>query len=435
MKFILLALFLSFKLHATESQKILIKLKPGIDVSKFLEEFDLGKATTYFDNLISIKLESNIDPNLFVERLSKSEKIEFAEIDLKRKRDFGIPTPIKNKKNLSIFNQSFFNDEYAGRLWSFYNSTEFGTDLNLAYLNGLVTPQKDIIVAVVDTGVDYNHDDLKANMWINHNEIPDNNIDDDGNGYVDDIYGIDTLNRDADDKASSDPMDAHYHGTHVAGTIGAVQNNRTGIPGVAPRVKIMAIKTVPSRGDEKDSDVIEALLYAARNGAKVINCSFGKNSVSLGKSLSETIDYIGKNYGTLVVVAAGNNGRDIDKNPIFPASMKNQNIFTIGASQNKGEPAYFSNFGQISVDLFAPGMAIYSTSPRNSYRGLSGTSMAAPFVSGVVALIWSIYPDISLNEIKEVLMKSVDIRIPFRDKANAPGHINVYKALSLLEAH
>src|SRR5690606_38602073 len=142
------------------------------------------------------------------------------------------------------------NDPDVGRIWSFADAPENGVSVNKSYLSPLGVPKAEIVVAVVDTGVDYNHEDLKDVMWINPGEIPGNQIDDDNNGYIDDVHGINTLERNAEGVASGNPMGSHPHGTHVAGTIGAVQNNGVGIAGIASNVKIMAIRAVPDSSDE-----------------------------------------------------------------------------------------------------------------------------------------------------------------------------------------
>jgi len=213
-----------------------------------------------------------------------------------------------------------FNDPKLRKLWHFNNKT--GMSVTKAYDEVINGKGAEVIVAVVDTGVDYNHEDLKEVMWVNSGEIAGNNIDDDGNGYVDDVHGINTLGRDSDGNATGDMKDTHSHGTHVSGIIGAKQNNGVGIAGVASNVRIMGIRTVPNNGDELDVDVVESFLYAAKNGAKIINCSFGKAHNEGGQAVSEAIKHIGETYGTLVIAASGNSSQDIDRRLTYPASFK-----------------------------------------------------------------------------------------------------------------
>ncbi|MCB9093069.1 MAG: S8 family serine peptidase [Halobacteriovoraceae bacterium] len=296
----------------------------------------------------------------------------------------------------------------------------------------------EVIVAVVDTGVDYYHRDLANKMWINKEEIPDNGIDDDENGYIDDVYGINTLVRDDNGLPTTDPFDGQFHGTHVAGIIAAEHNNGEGIGGVSRHAKIMAIRTVPSdQSDETDLDVVDAFLYAAKNGARIINCSFGKKISEGGTIVPEMIQYIYEVYGTLVVAAAGNdsflgNWHDNDTEPTYPASWDNESLVTVASSAITGRLSSFSNTGQISVDLAAPGSDIYSTLPGNDYGRLSGTSMAAPVVSGVLAELLSRFPEMDGLNLKDIIMQTVSKKSTFKEKMMAPGIINLYDSFEVL---
>lgn len=243
-----------------------------------------------------------------------------------------------------------------------------------------VTSSYATIVAVIDSGVDYTHQDLAANMWRNPREIPGNRIDDDRNGFVDDVYGWDFGNRDAD------PMDDHGHGTHVAGTIGAVGNNGVGVAGVAWSCKIMALKFLNSAGSGWTSDAILALNYAVANGARISNNSWGGGGFSQG--LRDAIGAAGAR-SHVFVAAAGNDGRDIDTVPFYPASYPANNIVSVAATARGDVRASFSNYGERSVDIAAPGVSIYSTLPGGRYGYQSGTSMAAPHVTGALALATS----------------------------------------------
>ncbi len=344
-----------------------------------------------------------------------------------------IPTP-KSFFNFNLFENFPFNDPEVNKIWSFLSPEANGVGVNKAYLSPLNIEKQEVIVAVVDTGVDYNHEDLKNMMWVNTEEIPGNGIDDDGNGYVDDIHGIDTLNRNAQGIPSGNPMDDHYHGTHVAGTIAAEQNNKKGIAGIAEKVKMMAIRAVPSNGDETDIDVVESFLYAAKMGARIINCSFGKTHNEGGMIVSEAIDYVGQEYGVLVFAAAGNDSNifskhDIDKNLKYPASFENDALIVIAATQKSGSLASFSNVGKKNVDLAAPGQQVYSTMPNNKYGMLSGTSMASPTAAGVAAEVLSHFPHLTNLELKEILMKTVTNVSKFKGYMVAEGTINLYDAL------
>jgi thermitase len=261
-------------------------------------------------------------------------------------------------------------------------------------------------------------------MWKNENEIEGNGIDDDGNGYIDDIYGIDPLSDD------TDPMASHAHGTHVAGTIAAEQNNRTGIAGIASQVKIMAIRTVPDSSDETDADVVESFLYAAKHGARIINCSFGKRNNEGGMIVNETIDHIGKTYKTLVIAAAGNDyGRDIDSRLVYPASFPSDYLMVVASTTKSGGLSWFSNIGKKNVDVAAPGSGVYSTTPGNSYGNMSGTSMASPTTAGVAAEVLSHFPNLDAVSLKNVLIKSVTKVNSFKDKMVSGGRVDLHNTL------
>lgn len=334
-----------------------------------------------------------------------------------------------------------FNDPEASRVWAFKDAAQNGVSVSKAYSELPNRAAKTVIVAVVDTGVDYKHEDLRGVMWTNKKEIAGNGIDDDQNGYVDDVYGINPLVRGADGVASGDPAPSHAHGTHVSGTIAAEQNNGVGIAGIASHTKIMAIRTVPDAADETDKDVVESYLYAAKNGAKLINCSFGKAVNEGGVIVSEAIKHIGDTYGTLVVAAAGNDSWgpfrwfDIDKNLRYPASYDNEHLLVIAASQSSGGLASFSNVGVVNVDVAAPGQDVYSTMPGNRYGSMSGTSMATPTTVGVAAQILSYYPKLSPLELKDVLMKSVTPVSAFAGRMVTGGRVDLAAALKYAEAN
>ncbi|MEC7181723.1 MAG: S8 family serine peptidase, partial [Bdellovibrionota bacterium] len=200
-----------------------------------------------------------------MEKIFKENKnVDYVEKDFKgNKNKFKNIIPTNQQSFLSEPNTaSFFKDPMAKKQWHLNSSKKYGSSIEEAYKKRIGDKKEEVIVAIVDTGIDYKHEDLINNIWINKNEIPNNQKDDDGNGYIDDYYGINTLVRDSEGKATTDPMDTHGHGTHVAGIIGAVQNNGKGVAGISEKIKLMGIRTVPSRGDEKDVDVIEAFVYA-----------------------------------------------------------------------------------------------------------------------------------------------------------------------------
>jgi subtilisin family serine protease len=325
-----------------------------------------------------------------------------------------------------------FNDPEVGKLWAF--SEKSGLDVLGAYDSLPTHSPEEVIVAVVDTGVDHNHEDLKDVMWVNHAEIPGNGIDDDNNGYIDDIHGINTLVRDSQGRATMNTMASHWHGTHVAGTIAATQNNGIGIAGVTSNVKIMAIRTVPDNADELDSDIVEGFLYAAKMGAKVINCSFGKKENEGGMVVRDTINQISQN-GVLVVVSAGNDSfgpfswANNDVNAKYPASFDSANMLVIASTASNGRLSSFSNIGPKSVHVASPGSNIYSTINGNKYSMASGTSMAAPNAAGVAAMVMGYYPNLKNTTVKKVLMNTTTKVSSFEGKIVSGGRLNLKAAL------
>lgn len=404
--------------------ELIIKMKPG----KALPA--LG-TTAKIQNLFgSVYIIRNENAEALLEKIKNHPDIEYVERN--HTREVELPIPVKNRENQNPPKTlSQFNDPKADKLWSFDDAEYFGISINAAYKLYATTATKTVIVAVVDTGVDYRHEDLKDVMWINQKEIPGNGIDDDKNGYIDDIYGINLLNRDSEGRATGNMMDAHSHGTHVSGTIAAKQNNKIGVAGIASNVRIMGIRAVPNDDDETDVNIAEAFIYAAKNGAKIINCSFGKSSNEGGKLIPETLQYIQDNYGVLIVAASGNSSLDIDKTPTYPASHKNDNLLIVASSTSSNFMSRFSNYGINSVDVAAPGSGIFSTTPNNSYESLSGTSMASPTTAGVAAEVLSHYPNLSPIQLKNVIINSVTKVERFKDKLVSGGRIDLLNALEL----
>lgn len=285
----------------------------------------------------------------------------------------------------------------------------------------LSTGSSAVTVAITDTGVDYRHADLEANMWINSAETPSNGIDDDGNGYVDDVYGINAIT------GSGNPMDDNGHGTHVAGTIGAVGNNSIGVAGVCWNVRLMALKFLDSEGSGDLYDAAAAIEYAVSNGAKVINASWG--SYDSSEVLEAAIQNAGER-GVLFVAAAGNDATNTDATPHYPSSYTLDNLISVAATDDDGALATsFSNFGLTSVDVGAPGVSILSTLPNDTYGSYSGTSMATPHVSGVAALILSYRSSLSVSQLRSTLLGTVTASSSLNGKVATGGVVNAAAAL------
>jgi cell wall-associated protease len=423
--------------------------------------------------------------------------------------------------------------------WTFRNpqtDSLVGIDLYRAYDLLKRRPYRTVVVAVIDNGFDINHEDLKDVIWTNPKEIPGNNIDDDHNGYVDDVHGwnfrsapdgtpadndqlestriyahwkskyegVDStrlsagerkrmrvyreakrdylnnvaagpdstalrydynLNYDASQIIRDHPDDlsehsygspfmnltpALIHGTVVAGVIAANRTNDLGIAGVADHVMIMPIVATTATGDERDKDIANAIRYAVDNGARVISMSFGKR-FSPGKSVVDDAVRYAERKNVLLVHSAGNEGEDYESYPKYPNGSyltggKAKNVITVGWSRWKFDERLahpYSNYGKRSVDIFAPGSDVYSTLPHNLYGSESGSSLSAPLVSGVAALLMSYFPRLSAVQVKDIILRSAfkpeisvnrpgsTEKVPFRTLSVSGGILNAYNAVSM----
>ena len=412
-----------------------------------------------------------------------------------------------------------------------------GISLEKAYqlLKGKVSKQ--VVVAVIDNGIDIDHEDLKNSIWTNTKEIPNNGIDDDHNGYIDDVHGwnfrgakdgtiieneqngatqfyaewknkytnnhADTLSEAGkrqwgiytkakkqylEKLNSKDSVDVEFayninynssklikndagntnnryygspyiklsknlsHGTHVAGIIAAERNNKIGIDGIADNVLIMPVVATTAVGDERDKDIANAIRYAVDNGARIINMSFSKTFSPDKKLVDDAIRYAGKK-NVLIIHAAGNDGVNIDSAQnyhypiaIFEDGKRSENFITVGWNRplfdyRLAHP--YSDYGRMNVDLFAPGSDIFSSVPDNRYDFKSGSSMSAPVVSGVAALLLSYFPSLTAKDIKDILLKSTytpnqmvnqpqtKIQVPFNSLSVSGGIINARNAVAL----
>lgn len=288
---------------------------------------------------------------------------------------------------------------------------------------------RDVTVAMIDTGIDYNHEDLAGAVWTNTDEIPENGIDDDGNGFVDDVYGWNFYNNNNQVFGGQDDS----HGTHGAGTIAARINNGLGIAGIVPgdHVKIMPVKALGGRdGGGSTSSLIKAIRYAEDNGALICNLSL--TATTEDEILKAAI----ANSSMLFIVAAGNGdsvtgkGLDIDQSPFYPASYDLDNIISVANINCDGTLHASSNYGAVSVDLAAPGSYILSTTPGNSYGYMSGTSMAAPMVTGAAAMVYTYFDGISPADVKEILLSTTTPLSDLAGKTVTGGMLNVGAALS-----
>ena len=397
------------------SNKILVKPRRGVGIGALSNEHatngvEVEMTFPQIGNLQILRLPNGLTVDEALNRYSRNPNVEYAE------RDYIYRTT----------QQQVFPNDYTSLLWGLHNTGQNSgvadADIDAPEAWNLRTDASEIIVGVIDTGIDYNHPDLAANMWVNTGEIPGNGIDDDRNGYIDDVYGMNGINN------SGNPWDDQYHGTHVAGTIGAVGNNGTGLAGVAWNAKLMALKFLSSSGSGSSSDAIKCIDYAIRMGAKVLNNSWGGGGYS--QALYDAI-MRARNAGVLFVAAAGNSNVNNDVANFYPASYQIDNVLSVAATDRLDNRSSFSNYGYARVALGAPGSSIYSTYPNNSYNSISGTSMASPHVAGAAALAMAHRPELNspLAVIRHLMMSTDPIN-SMRDVTVSGGRLNLFKALN-----
>lgn len=425
--------------------EVLVKFKPEAGQQKALAALDalkprvvnyLGQEIAFTDWNPSLRVKSSFlgDPYLVHLRVPEGIGTEKAIAILKNNPNVEYAEP----NYVYRLMETILNDTYFSKLWGLKNIGQIGgkpgADIKATLAWDIFTGSSDVVVAIIDTGIDYNHTDLAQNIWINTNEIPNNNIDDDGNGYVDDYHGYDFVNGDGD------PMDDNSHGTHVAGIIGGCGNNGLGIVGVCWNVNLMALKFLNKIGQGDTAQAVSAIDYAISMGAKIINASWGSSAYS--DSLLSAIGRAQAN-GILFIAAAGNaippsppSNNDIT--PHYPSSYELDNIISVLSTDHQDNISGFSNYGFYSVDLGAPGGSdttqssynIYSTIPSNKFWYLSGTSMATPFVSGAAALLLGLRPEIGWWQAKTIILKQVDIIDALKGKCETSGRLNAFKTLT-----
>ena len=333
--------------------------------------------------------------NLLLVDFGKSTKKETARrlVDLMKNPD--VQYVVENK---AVHAFDMPNDPETAKQWSI-------AKVRAAEAWTMGVGSREIVVAVTDTGVDYTHGDIKDNMWTNKKEIAGNGVDDDNNGYVDDIYGYDFNKNDGDPKDETGSQNPG-HGTHCAGILGAVGDNNKGISGMSQRVSIMASRFLGADGSGDLMGAVKSIDYATNNGANVISASWGAGvSANDAQPITEAISRA-NDKGVIFVAAASNDGKNNDGYEVYPANTPLPNVITVAASSDSDGKPSWSNYGQAKVSLSAPGENIYSTLPGEKYGNLSGTSMATPLVSGLVALMLSHNENLKPTEVKALLQAS-----------------------------
>lgn len=418
--------------------------KPGELLVRFAPKPDGKQRTLAGKNDIlasiyggNIKHSYKLVPGLTVVKLPPGKSVEDVLTTFNKSSGILYAEPNYRFKAISTFP----DDPNFAQLWGMHNTGQTGgtedADIDAPEAWDIANEANDIIVAVLDSGVDFTHPDLAGNMWVNEaelNGIP--GVDDDNNVFVDDIYGYDFYNNDGN------PMDDMLHGTHCAGIIGAVGNNAEGVAGVCWNVRIMALKWLNVFGIGWASEAIDSIEYAVEMGADVLSNSWcGPNS----SSLKDAIEAADAN-GVLFVAAAGNYQMgsywyDNDVTPVYPASYDCNNIISVMATDHNDNRSSFSHYGANSVDLGAPGSNILSTFPTHEtylimdenlstyYETISGTSMATPHVAGACALVWGMNPALSHLEVKDIILDTVDVTDPPLECVSE-GRLNLYYALT-----
>lgn len=421
----LLSVFISFAAQATPYNGYIVKVKEG---SNFLS----SKAVASYGHITKIaqtnfgtfaRLETNKGlSDKAMQMLANNPEIEYIEpnyiisLHSKRKKS-ATPTDAMFAKQWGLLNTG----KNGGGIFS---PGVAGEDINIAKAWDITqgsTGDKAVIIAVIDTGVDYNHADLKSQIEVNSAELAGKRgVDDDGNGYIDDVYGYDFANKDGD------PMDGHGHGTHCAGVIGA-SHNSVGIAGVMSNVKIVPIKFLTDAGSGETIDAISSIDYAIKRGVNVMSNSWGG-----GEKEQSLLDAItaAEAAGITFVAAAGNDSSNNDRTASYPANYDVSNVISVGSYTAAGAKSSFSNYGVKTVHVTAPGSSILSTYKNGTYASLSGTSMATPHIAGVVGLILSKEPNLTPVQIRERLVNTSVKTDKLKSASVSGGRVDAFRALT-----
>lgn len=399
--------------------KLIVKLKPGMkanSVSFFSQKSvsEVKNLNVSFGEFYSVTADNVNQKSL--NELSSDPSVEYAEYS----QTYTV-TPMDNKE---VIQDAKYSDQWGLKntgknSGSWFNRGKAGEDINAEGVWKLTRGAKEVKIAVIDTGVDYSHKDLAGNMWTNEaekNGLP--GVDDDGNGYIDDIHGYDFANDDGD------PQDGHGHGTHCAGNIGAL-HNRNGIRGVMSKVKMVGIKFLSDSGRGETEHAIKSVDYAIKVGVNLMSNSWGGGGFS--QALKDSIQ-AAHDAGIVFVAAAGNSRSDNDKRKTYPANYEIDNVISVGSHDGSGKRSSFSNFGKETVHVFAPGSNILSTIPNNRYSKMSGTSMACPLAAGAIGLLMGEYPNLTPLEIRERVI-ATGVKNGLLNNSTAGGRMDAKRLL------
>ena len=422
----LFSLFATFSAHATAFNGYIVKVKEGSNFlsSKTIHSYGLVTKTAETSFGTFARLETNeAVSGLAMQILANNPDIEYIEpnyiITLNTKEAGFAETPSD-----SMFIKQWGLVNTGKNLGSIFSRGIAGEDINITAAWEITkgsTGEQAIKIAVIDTGVDYTHPDLKSQIDVNLLELNGKpGVDDDGNGYIDDIYGYDFANKDGD------PMDGNGHGTHCAGVIGA-SHNSIGIAGVMSSVKIVPIKFLSDAGSGETIDAISAIDYAIKRGVNVMSNSWGGGDKE--QSLLDAIT-AAESAGITFVAASGNESNNNDKKSSYPANYDVSNVISVGSFTGTGAKSSFSNYGVKSVHVTAPGSNILSTFKKGGYSSLSGTSMATPHVAGIVGLMLSNEPHLTPLEIRERLITTSVKTEKLKKASLSGGRVDAFRAIT-----
>lgn len=427
--------------------EILVKLKKGHSLKSLRLKSFAGlklkeEINTNHGDYLLVKTPQNSLKSMILD-LSADEAVAYAEPNfvyrsIKKVDDMNDLISRSSLKNTN-YTQNNPNDPKFGQLWGLVNlgnneptkngensSTTgvAGADVNVANAWNISNGSKAVKIAVIDTGIDYNHPDLANQIWTNQAEANGTaGVDDDGNGYIDDIHGM----RFVDGDSSVDPIDGHGHGTHCAGTIGAEHDNGVGVAGVMANVEIVAVKFLSDTGSGSSADAIKAIEYSTKLNVDIMSNSWGGGGAS--QALKDSIA-AAKDAGIMFIAAAGNSATNNNTRPHYPSNYQVDNVVSVAAHNYSDRMAYFSCFGSTTVHVAAPGRNILSTVTNGGYSVYSGTSMATPHVSGVVGLLIADQGRMDVNEVRERLMATtVDVRA-YRRKTISGGRVDAHNLLT-----
>jgi len=417
--------------------ELIVKLKPGQENAFFSKSKSLDielkeTISLSYGKLFLVRYENSIKMDSVQKMLESNDEVISANPNF----IYSIVNPIKEIDFNSIINPpqnlSTPNDPRFGELWGLNNTGSNdsgssrngveGADIGAMEVWDLTRGSREVRVAVIDTGVDYRHPDLAANMWVNEAEKNgEEGVDDDNNGFVDDIHGYDFANNDGD------PLDGHGHGTHCSGTIGAVHNNETGVAGVMNDVTIVAVKFLSDGGSGTTANAIKAIDYATTLDVDIMSNSWGGGGFS--EDLKNAIVRASEK-GIIFTAAAGNSASDNDSRPHYPSNYDVENIVSVAAHGSDDTLASFSCYGSTTVHIAAPGQRILSTVKNGGYSSYSGTSMATPHVSGALGLLVAHEGRLPHAEMRERLMQTSEPIRAYRRKTISGGRLNAYNLVT-----